>query len=205
VWSKSLGDSAPKITSANTERLLSRRHLLLRPSRSLELQQVHRNCSRRDQNVPKYVRNSVRSLTSCQRPDYRVGQQQAADVGIFCPRDHVIHIFGPRCVRRLIDAGRIYQLTSVLEFSLPHTTMSSGETEKPSLEKRSDSQLEDTQVKQASSEDHLDFGGDSTLPPPPSLSDEEERKLWRKVDLRLMPILSLMYLLSLTFRCFRCA
>ncbi|KAJ7713460.1 MFS general substrate transporter [Mycena olivaceomarginata] len=74
--------------------------------------------------------------------------------------------------------------------------MSSGETEKPSLEKRSDSQLEDTQVKQASSEDHLDFGGDSTLPPPPSLSDEEERKLWRKVDLRLMPILSLMYLLS---------
>jgi hypothetical protein len=83
--------------------------------------------------------------------------------------------------------------------------MSSGETEKPSLEKRSDSQLEDTQVKQASSEDHLDFGGDSTLPPPPSLSDEEERKLWRKVDLRLMPILSLMYLLSLTFRCFRCA
>ncbi|KAF8184699.1 MFS general substrate transporter [Pholiota molesta] len=37
---------------------------------------------------------------------------------------------------------------------------------------------------------------ESSLPPPPTLTEEQERKLWRKVDLRLMPILSLMYLLS---------
>ncbi|KAJ7915251.1 MFS general substrate transporter [Mycena leptocephala] len=36
----------------------------------------------------------------------------------------------------------------------------------------------------------------STLPPPPILSAEQERKLWRKIDLRLMPILTLMYLMS---------
>ncbi|KAJ7693398.1 MFS general substrate transporter [Mycena rosella] len=56
-----------------------------------------------------------------------------------------------------------------------------------SLEKSSDSQLADNS---------FDFGGESSLPPPPSLTAEEERKLWRKIDLRLMPILSLMYLLS---------
>ncbi|KAF7357743.1 putative transporter C11D3.18C [Mycena venus] len=76
--------------------------------------------------------------------------------------------------------------------------MSTGEktdTGKPSLEKRSeDAQVDD--VKIANSEEFVDFGGESTLPPPPSLSTEEERKLWRKVDFRLMPILSLMYLLS---------
>ncbi|KAF9075372.1 MFS general substrate transporter [Rhodocollybia butyracea] len=37
---------------------------------------------------------------------------------------------------------------------------------------------------------------DNQLPPPPVLSEEEERKLWRKIDLRLMPILCLMYLMS---------
>jgi sugar phosphate permease len=46
------------------------------------------------------------------------------------------------------------------------------------------------------SSDDVDFGGESTLPPPPTLTPEQERKLWRKVDLRLMPILALMYLLS---------
>ncbi|KAK0185190.1 MFS general substrate transporter [Armillaria mellea] len=39
-------------------------------------------------------------------------------------------------------------------------------------------------------------GGEATLPPPPGLTDEQEKKLWRKIDLRLMPILSLMYLFS---------
>lgn len=75
--------------------------------------------------------------------------------------------------------------------------MSAGEKLDPktSLEKGPDSQLEDVKLK-AGSEEDLDFGGDSTLPPPPTLSTEEERKLWRKIDLRLMPILSLMYLLS---------
>jgi hypothetical protein len=34
-----------------------------------------------------------------------------------------------------------------------------------------------------------------------ALTAEEERKLWRKIDLRLMPILSLMYLASFIDRC----
>lgn len=42
----------------------------------------------------------------------------------------------------------------------------------------------------------IDFGGDTNLPPPPKLTLEQEAKLWQKVDLRLMPILALMYLLS---------
>ena len=42
----------------------------------------------------------------------------------------------------------------------------------------------------------LDFGGDSELPPPPELTEAEERQLYRKIDLRLMPILALMYLFS---------
>ncbi|KAL5514524.1 hypothetical protein ACEPAG_1840 [Sanghuangporus baumii] len=42
----------------------------------------------------------------------------------------------------------------------------------------------------------FDFGGDSTLPPPPELSPEEVKRLYRKIDLRILPILSLMYLCS---------
>ncbi|KAH7878132.1 uncharacterized protein C8R40DRAFT_1167531 [Lentinula edodes] len=38
-----------------------------------------------------------------------------------------------------------------------------------------------------------DFGGESR---PPVLSEDNERKLWRKIDLRLMPILCVMYLMS---------
>lgn len=43
-------------------------------------------------------------------------------------------------------------------------------------------------------EEVVDFGGESLLPPPPKLTPEQEKKLYRKIDLRLMPILSLMYL-----------
>ena len=42
----------------------------------------------------------------------------------------------------------------------------------------------------------VNFGGEDGLPPPPQLSEVEEKKLWRKVDLRLLPILTLLYLLS---------
>ena len=42
----------------------------------------------------------------------------------------------------------------------------------------------------------VDFGGDSTLPPPPTLTLEEEKRIYRKIDLRIMPILVLMYLCS---------
>ena len=34
------------------------------------------------------------------------------------------------------------------------------------------------------------------IPIPPTLSPEEEAKAWRKIDLRLMPILALLYLFS---------
>ncbi|KAF9254192.1 hypothetical protein L218DRAFT_798376, partial [Marasmius fiardii PR-910] len=36
----------------------------------------------------------------------------------------------------------------------------------------------------------------SSLSPPPKLTEAEERKLWRKIDRKLMPILCLMYLFS---------
>ena len=42
----------------------------------------------------------------------------------------------------------------------------------------------------------IDYGGDSSLPPPPQLSAEQEKKLYRKIDLWLMPILTLMYLFA---------
>lgn len=45
-----------------------------------------------------------------------------------------------------------------------------------------------TQLDKAS---HLDDNA-----PPHMFSAEEEKRLWRKVDLRLMPILAIMYLLS---------
>ncbi|KAI0055359.1 MFS general substrate transporter [Artomyces pyxidatus] len=42
----------------------------------------------------------------------------------------------------------------------------------------------------------IDFAGDAALPPPPVLTKEQEKQLYRKLDMRLMPILALMYLLS---------
>lgn len=41
-----------------------------------------------------------------------------------------------------------------------------------------------------------DSKNESTLPPPPTLTPEQEKKLYRKIDLWLMPILTLMYLAS---------
>lgn len=41
-----------------------------------------------------------------------------------------------------------------------------------------------------------DLDEDSPLPSPPKLTPEEEKKLYRKIDWRLMPILTLMYLCS---------
>ncbi|EPQ50490.1 MFS general substrate transporter [Gloeophyllum trabeum ATCC 11539] len=42
----------------------------------------------------------------------------------------------------------------------------------------------------------LHYDGEEGLPSPPVLTEEEEKRLWRKIDLRLMPILSVMYLFS---------
>lgn len=35
-----------------------------------------------------------------------------------------------------------------------------------------------------------------TLPPPPHLTPAQESKLWRKMDLRLLPILAFIYLMA---------
>ncbi|KAI1783045.1 MFS general substrate transporter [Ganoderma leucocontextum] len=41
---------------------------------------------------------------------------------------------------------------------------------------------------------------ENTLPPPPVLTPQEEARLWRKIDWRIMPILTLMYLFSFVDR-----
>lgn len=63
-----------------------------------------------------------------------------------------------------------------------------------SLEKNGIEEVDEASLK--SREGVLDFGGDTKLPPPPTLTKQQERRLWRKIDLRLMPILTLMYLCS---------
>lgn len=45
-----------------------------------------------------------------------------------------------------------------------------------------------------------DFGGEASLPPPPTLTEAQEKKLYRKIDARLLPILALLYLLSFVDR-----
>lgn len=73
---------------------------------------------------------------------------------------------------------------------------------KNSIEKGETSSLEKGAVTSIEKKEHdnFDFGGESSLPPPPTLSLAEERRLYRKIDLRLMPILSLMYLCSFSDR-----
>lgn len=53
-----------------------------------------------------------------------------------------------------------------------------------------------TDTEPTTEEDFYDFGGASALPPPPQLTPEEERKLYRRIDWRIMPIVTLMYLFS---------
>lgn len=42
----------------------------------------------------------------------------------------------------------------------------------------------------------ITYDGKAAFPTPPTLTPEQERKLYRKIDLRLIPILSLMYLFA---------
>ena len=44
------------------------------------------------------------------------------------------------------------------------------------------------------------YEGEGALPAPPVLTPQEEARLWRKIDLRIMPILTLMYLFSFVDR-----
>ena len=71
------------------------------------------------------------------------------------------------------------------------------DTDSTSLEKGSIIITEDVaHEKKDKLTDAIDFGGDSTLPPPPVLTPEQERRLYRKIDVRLLPILCIMYLCS---------
>lgn len=63
-----------------------------------------------------------------------------------------------------------------------------------SVEKRSLSEKDHGKSQDSNIEVNIDFAGESSLPPPPSLTKAEEKWLYRKIDLKLMPILSLMYL-----------
>lgn len=56
-------------------------------------------------------------------------------------------------------------------------------------------------IEEAVSRDHtLAYGGDDTLPAPPILSVQEERRLWRRIDARLVPMTSILYLCSFVDR-----
>ena len=57
-------------------------------------------------------------------------------------------------------------------------------------------EAEQARVGKEKQDDAFDFAGDSTLPAPPELTAEEERRLYRKIDMRILPILTLMYLCS---------
>lgn len=66
------------------------------------------------------------------------------------------------------------------------------DTRGTSIEKNAaDLVVEDVSVKR-----DLAYGGEDTLPPPPDFTPEQQKALYRKIDLRLMPILTLMYLCS---------
>ncbi len=44
--------------------------------------------------------------------------------------------------------------------------------------------------------DTVIYGGEDKLPPPPDLTAGEERRLWRKIDMRFMPTMTMLYLVS---------
>ncbi|KAI8996642.1 MFS general substrate transporter [Trametes punicea] len=60
-----------------------------------------------------------------------------------------------------------------------------------SIEKNGSVSVEESPVKP-----DLAYGGEETLPPPPDLTPEQVKALYRKIDLKLMPILTIMYLCS---------
>ena len=46
----------------------------------------------------------------------------------------------------------------------------------------------------------VSFSGEAPLTPPPVLTAEEERRLWRKIDWHIVPIITIMYLCSFVDR-----
>ena len=67
------------------------------------------------------------------------------------------------------------------------------ETRSASIEKAGeDSIVEVASVKPVA----IAYGGEEALPPPPDLTPAQVKALYRKIDMKLMPILTLMYLCS---------
>ena len=58
-----------------------------------------------------------------------------------------------------------------------------------------DAMIEEVTATGRSTQD-FSYRGDDRLPPPPIFTAAEEAKLWRKIDLRFMPIITTMYLCS---------
>ncbi|KAI0708287.1 MFS general substrate transporter [Earliella scabrosa] len=58
-----------------------------------------------------------------------------------------------------------------------------------------DAMIEEVTATGRSTQD-FSYHGDDRLPPPPIFTAAEEAKLWRKIDLRFMPIITTMYLCS---------
>ncbi|KAF7315092.1 hypothetical protein MIND_00023400 [Mycena indigotica] len=76
-----------------------------------------------------------------------------------------------------------------------------GQVDNESFEKGFDEQGRENSSSRAS--EHVsDFGGESLLPAPPSLTQAQARNLYRKLDIRIMPVLALMYLFSFLDRGF---
>ena len=46
----------------------------------------------------------------------------------------------------------------------------------------------------------VSYSGDKALSPPPVLTREEEKRLWRKIDWHIVPIITIMYLCSFVDR-----
>ncbi|KAI0325823.1 MFS general substrate transporter [Cubamyces sp. BRFM 1775] len=71
-------------------------------------------------------------------------------------------------------------------------TKDDAETRSASIEKAG----EDSIAEEASVKPVVAYGGEEALPPPPDFTPEQVKALYRKIDMQLMPILTLMYLCS---------
>ena len=79
---------------------------------------------------------------------------------------------------------------------------SSGDSKaSPALEKDFDLDLRVEEVSPPPELAHgVSYSGDEALPSPPILTREEEKRLWRKIDWHIVPIVTIMYLCSFVDR-----
>ncbi|KAG6879434.1 hypothetical protein C0992_002700 [Termitomyces sp. T32_za158] len=97
-------------------------------------------------------------------------------------------MFSP-CILALASATRVFKYLETLQSTVSERYVPmSQEKEAHSHDEKAIVEFHETAT--------FDFGGDSTLPSPPKLTEAQEEKLYSKIDARLMPILALLYLLS---------